>query len=107
MGSTIAELANHIQGSGGMAVGAVLLVNASRAATLTPDPQRIRQIERRFGDEIRDIFEIEPLGLAAAEAEYLLNFRDADALRTRAIASRKQRDARLREKSVGRYQAGA
>jgi hypothetical protein len=100
MGSTLADLANHIQDNGGAVVGTVLLVNASRSGTLAPESRKVREIERRFGDVIRDTFDIEPAGLTADEASYVLNFRDADALRDRAAASDRQRTERLRAKGL-------
>lgn len=100
MGSTLAELADHIQHSGGEVVGSVLLVNASRLGSLAPALRRVSEIERRFGDAVREIFDIDPAGLTASEAGYLLNFRDADALRARATGAVRQRNERLRAKGI-------
>ena len=100
MGSTLAELADCIQKSGGEVIGAVLLVNASRSGSLVPENRRPREIEARFGDAVREIFEIDPAALTADEAAYILNFRDADALRNRAASAIRDRDARLRAKGL-------
>lgn len=100
MGSTLADLADHIQRGGGEVAGVVVLANASRTGVLTPPKLVVRAIERRFGDEITNLFGIEPSGLTADEAAYLLNFKDADAIRVRIDASARQRAERLRQKGV-------
>jgi hypothetical protein len=100
MGSTIAELAHHIQCNGGAVVGAVALVNAGRSGVLVPAGGRINAIRKRFGDAVREIFDIDPGSLTADEAEYVLNFRDSDALRARCASARRQRDERLRTKGI-------
>ena len=100
MGGTLAELANHIQKNGGEIIGVVTLVNASRTGKLIPDKARVREIERRFGDAVRQELGVEPAALTASESEYLLNFRDADALRNRIAAAKVARDGRLRAKGL-------
>lgn len=100
MGSTIADLANHIQAGGGEVVGVVMLVNGSRAGVLTPTRSVVRDIEGRFGNAVRDLFQVDPAGLTADEAAYIRNFRDADALRARAAAAERERSERLRSKGV-------
>jgi hypothetical protein len=100
MGSTLADLADHIQRGGGEVVGAVVLVNAGRLGVLSPKPRAIREIERRFGDVIRDELDLDPQALTGDEAAYLLNFRDADALRTTIATGARRRDERLRAKGV-------
>lgn len=100
MGGTLAELANHIQEGGGKVEGVIALTNASRAATLTANNKATSEIERRFGNEVRELFNIEPSALTAAEAGYIIGLRDADALRNRAASARTERDERLRAKGI-------
>jgi hypothetical protein len=100
MGSTLADLANHIQVNGGKVVGAVTLANAGRSGVLTAPQALVRQIEERFGDAIREIFGIEPASLTADEAAYIFNFRDADAIRARFAAALRERVERLRAKGI-------
>jgi hypothetical protein len=100
MGSTLADLANHIQANGGHVVGAVTLANAGRSGVLTAPKALVRQIERRFGDAIREIFGIDPASLTADEATYIFNFRDADAIRARFTAALRERVERLRAKGI-------
>jgi hypothetical protein len=57
-------------------------------------------LERRFGDEIRTIFGIEPAALTREEAQYLIGFRTADELRNRAAAAKQARVERLRSKGI-------
>ncbi len=100
MGGTLAELAHHIQEGGGKVAGVVTLANASRLGVWVPRPQQIREIERRFGDAVREATGIEPAALTAAEAHYVLNFRDADSFRARVASAMGQRGERLRTKGV-------
>lgn len=106
MGSTIADLADHIQRNGGNIVGVVTLVNAGRTGVLTPTRATIKRIEERFGNEVRELFGLDPAGLTADEAAYLLNFRDADTLRTRSAASERERATRLASKGISEPEAG-
>ena len=91
IGSTLAELSHHITANGGQVIGVVTLVNASRGGVLSPRPGQVREIARRFGNAVRDLFHVDPGALTGAEATYLLNFRDVDALRDRAAAAGRQR----------------
>jgi hypothetical protein len=100
MGSTLAELANHIQANGGDVAGVVNLVNASRMAHNASLLERIRKVEQRHGQAIQDELGIAPGALTAAEADYLLNFRNADALRDRIAAGRLERKARLLSRGI-------
>jgi len=59
-----------------------------------------RELERRYGDEIREEFGIDPAALTASEARYLIGFRTADELRTRAATARRERVRRLLSKGI-------
>lgn len=100
LGGTLADLAGYIRANGGLVVGAVVLANASRSGRIHPDRALIRQLEKRFPDEIRQIFGIELAALTAEEARYLIGFRTADELRGRALAAAQARIERLRAKGV-------
>ncbi|MDA4845960.1 PLxRFG domain-containing protein [Hoeflea poritis] len=100
MGSTLADLADHIISGGGEVAGVVTLVDASRPGSLVPKKQLLNQVKRRFGDEIGRIFEIEAEALTEPEARYVLNFRDVDALRARAAKAQDQRRLRLSGKEI-------
>jgi N12 class adenine-specific DNA methylase len=100
MGGSLAELANHIRSGGGEVVGVVTLVNASRSGLYTPRRNQLRQIEARYGTLVRDELGIEPAALTADEAAYILNFRDADALRTAIAAAAGRRERRLLAKGI-------
>jgi hypothetical protein len=100
MGSTLAEMSNHIVGHDGRVIGVITLVDASRTGTFVPLRKHVVEIERRFGDVVREELHIEPATLTAAEAAYLVNFRDADALRSRIASAKVQRNSRLRAKGV-------
>ena len=63
MGGTLADLANYIQENGGRVAASVLLVNAARSGKVILAPKLLKLLERRFGDEIRDTFGIEPAAL--------------------------------------------
>jgi len=58
------------------------------------------EIERRYGNEVRELFGIDPKALTAAEAGYIINFKDADTLRNRAATAREERISRLRSKGI-------
>jgi hypothetical protein len=103
LGGTIAELSDYIQRGGGTVVGVATIANQSRNGVrgLTAAlPAQVRDIERRFGDEIRTELGIAPEGLTFDEAFYLRNFRDADALRSRLAAARLEREQRLLSKGI-------
>jgi hypothetical protein len=67
---------------------------------LTAPNALVRQIERRFGDAVREIFGIDPASLTTDEATYIFNFRDADAIRARFAAALRERVERLRAKGI-------
>lgn len=100
MGGTLADLANYILMNGGKVVGSVVLVNAARSGKVIPAPKTIELLERRFGNEIRTTFGIEPAALTREEAQYLVGFRTADELRNRAAAAKQARVERLRSKGI-------
>jgi hypothetical protein len=104
MGGTLAELANFIQLRGGGIAGAVVIVNASRSGRLYPSQKTVRLLEGRFGNEIREIFGIEPSALTADEANYLIGFRSADEIRGRSAKAREETNLRLRTKGVFAHQ---
>ena len=99
-GSTLAGLSGHIQQQGGETVGTITLTDASRAGTITPDEKAVSLIKERFGNEIENIFGISPDALTAEEANYLVNFRDVDALRVSVATAKQARVERLRAKGV-------
>jgi hypothetical protein len=45
---------------------------AARSGKVIPSPRTIDVLERRFGDEIRSTFGIEPTALTREEAQYLI-----------------------------------
>lgn len=100
LGSTLADLSSHIQAGGGEVIGAALLVNRSRSGILTPKKLQLREVTRRFGDAITELFDAAPEALTADEAAYLLNFRDAQALRDRVASARERRSRRLAQGDV-------
>lgn len=105
MGGTLAALADYIQRQGGQVAGALVLSNASRSGKMTPSKGVVREIERRYGDEVRNLFGIEPAALTSDEAGYIIGFRDAAALEARAAAARHETDNRLRARGVGKKPA--
>ncbi|WP_341893728.1 hypothetical protein [Ferrovibrio terrae] len=107
MGGTLADMASHIQAGGGKVVGTITLVNASREGVLVPKRHVLTQIERRFGDAVKDLFDIEPASLTADEARYILNFRDAEGLRGRAASAEGERNRRLSTKGIQSPEAEA
>ena len=102
MGGTLAELAHYIQSGGGAVTGLVVLVNAARSGRLTPARRVTATLERRHGDAIREISQIDPAALTAEEAQYLIGFRTADEIRNRSLAARQETGRRLRAKAVDR-----
>ncbi|TVR07396.1 MAG: hypothetical protein EA385_12915 [Salinarimonadaceae bacterium] len=107
MGSTVADMADHIQRGGGEVAGVVLLANAGRQGVLKADSATVTKIKGRFGDAIQELFGLDPDGLTANEAAYILNFRDADALRTRKSAADRQRADRIRAQGLQEPQGGS
>src|SRR6185437_4489758 len=73
----------------------------SSSFVMVPERRLIAQLERRHGDVIREIFEIEPAALTADEAQYLIGFRTADELRNRSSKARQETALRLHAKGVG------
>ncbi|MEM8991909.1 MAG: LPD38 domain-containing protein [Pseudomonadota bacterium] len=100
LGGTLAELGNLIQAEGGQVKGVAVLANDARGGNIVPSRSRVRILERRFGDEIRELFSVEPAALTAAEADYLANFRDADQLRESVAKARDERSRRLGEDAL-------
>jgi N12 class adenine-specific DNA methylase len=100
MGTTLAAMADHIQSGGGSVVGTITLVTASREGYLAAKRPQLREIERRFGNDIESIFGVQPSSLTADEARYLLNFKNGDDLRGRAATARQARAGRLRAKGL-------
>jgi len=62
----------------------------------------IRKLEKRYDDEIEEIFGIIPGALTANEASYLIGFKSADEIRNRLAKARKETDRRLRSKGIER-----
>ena len=106
LGGTLAELANYIQHGGGKIKDVVVLVNAGRNPALVPQPKNVQLLNRRFGDEIFNIFGIKPEALTANEAQYLVGFRSVDEIRNRLAAARQEIDLRLRSKGIARTLEG-
>jgi len=102
MGGTLAELAHYIQSGGGAVAGLVVLVNAARSGRLTPVRRVTTLLERRHGDAIREILQIDPAALTAEEAQYFIGFRTADEIRNRSLTARQETDRRLRAKASDR-----
>ena len=106
LGGTLAELANYIQHGGGKIKDVVVLVNAGRNPALVPQPKNVQLLNRRFGDEIFNIFGIKPEALTANEAQYLVGCRSVDEIRNRLAAARQEIDRRLRSKGIARTLEG-
>jgi len=102
MGCTPAELGNYIQCNGGIVSGVIVIVNAGRIKQFHPAYNVINKIEKRFGNEIREIFGIVPAALTANEANYLIGFRSADEIRNRIAKAKKETNLRLRSKGIER-----
>jgi UDP-N-acetylmuramyl pentapeptide synthase len=60
----------------------------------------IRELEKRYENEIEEIFGIIPGALTANEANYLIGFKSADEIRNRLAKARKETDLRLRSSLV-------
>jgi hypoxanthine phosphoribosyltransferase len=102
MGGTLAELANYILSLGGIIAAVVVLVNAGRVKQLQPSRMVIRKLEKRYENEIEEIFGIIPGALTANEANYLIGFKSVDEIRNRLAKARKETDLRLRSKGIER-----
>ncbi|MEN9475482.1 MAG: hypothetical protein RIS48_2204, partial [Pseudomonadota bacterium] len=106
LGGTLAELANYIQCGGGIIQDVVVLVNAGRNPALVPLPKNVQLLNRRFGNEIFNIFGIKPEALTANEAQYLVGFRSIDEIRNRLAAARQEIYRRLCAKGITRAPEG-
>jgi hypothetical protein len=100
MGGTLAELADHIREGGGTVKGVVVLADASKSGKLSPSKEDTQRLERRFGDEIRSQFQVEPAALTADETLTVDGLRDVDDLRNRAAEARQARARRVPEGQV-------
>ena len=100
LGGTLCDLADFIRRGGGKPVAAAVLVNASRSGKLYPVQKTVAQLEERFGNDIREIFDIEPSALTADEAQYLIGFRTAAEIRGRSAQAWEKTDLRLRAKGI-------
>lgn len=80
--------------------GPPVLDRASRSGVLLADFKVIQQIGRRFGDVIREEFNIETAPLCADEAGCLVGFKDADALGNSLVKATGERERRLRAKGL-------
>lgn len=100
MGGTLAELANYIQLNSGKVFGTITLVNAGRSKAFEPNPKHIKILKERFGDEIKQIFGIQPQALTANEANYLVGFKTVDEIRNRRLKAEKETHLRLLSKGV-------
>lgn len=102
MGGTLAELADYIVDLGGVVSAVVVLVNAGRIKQFQPNPVVIKKLEKRYENEIEEIFGITPSALTANEANYLIGFKSVDEIRNRLAKARKETDLRLRSKGLER-----
>jgi len=100
LGGTLAELSNYIQVYGGIVRDVVVLVNAGRNLALVPEKKFVGLIKERFDEEFTEIFGIEPVALTANEAQYLVGFKSADAIRDRLATAEQEIDRRLRSKGI-------
>ena len=102
MGGTLAELTDYLLRSGGNIAAVIVLVNAGRVKQFQPTKKVIRELEKRYANEIEEIFGIVPCALTANEANYLIGFKSADEIRNRLAKARKETDIRLRSKGIER-----
>lgn len=100
LGGTLCDLSDFIRRGGGNPVAAIVLVNASRSGKLYPLQKTVALLEERFGNDIREIFNIEPGALTCDEAQYLIGFRSAEEIRSRSAQAREKTDLRLRAKGI-------
>ena len=70
------------------------------APTLAALPQQIKQIEARYGQAVRDSFNVEPAALTRDEVTYVLGFRDADPSELARLRQSKSEAIRLRAKGL-------
>jgi hypothetical protein len=85
---------------GGVVRDVVVLVNAGRNLALVPEKKFVQLIKERFDGEFTEIFGIEPVALTANEAQYLVGFKSADAIRDRLATAEQEIDRRLRSKGI-------
>lgn len=102
LGGTLAELSIFIHIYGGVVRDVLVLVNAGRSPALPPERQFVRLLKERFGNEITELFGIEPAALTANEAQYLVGFQSVDQLRNRLASAEQEIDHRLRSKGIAR-----
>lgn len=74
---------------------------------ITTDTQHIVETERRFGDVVRDQLQVEAASVTDDEAQHLLNYRNADALRTGIASARDERVLRLRARGHSEEDSGS
>mgnify|MGYP003629465854 CR=1 FL=1 len=106
MGGTLAELANYILINGGTVEGSIVLCNAGRSHDFIPSKKAVQLLNERFGNEIKNIFGISTTALTANEANYLVGFKSADAIRNRLTKAEKETIERLRSKGIYKKDAG-
>ncbi|MEM5366596.1 phosphoribosyltransferase [Paraburkholderia azotifigens] len=106
MGGTLAELSDYIRRRGGAIAGVAVLVNASRSGRMCASTATVRQLSRRYGDEIQQIFGIETHALTYDEAQYLIGFRTVEEIRNRCAQARQKTTLRLRSKGVHAVEEG-
>ena len=99
-GATLADLSSYIQEQGGDVIGSVLLTNAMRGDKLIADKSLTKLLETKYGNEIRELFGIEPSSLTREEAKYLQGFRTTDELRASANKASSSRAERIRIKAL-------
>lgn len=107
MGGTLAELANFILDGGGNLSAAIVLVNAGRNKQFNPSSTIIEMLEKRYGNEIKEIFGIAANALTANEANYLIGFRSTDEIRNRLVKARKETGLRLCSKGIEQQGKGS
>lgn len=105
VGSTLADLASYIQENGGEVIGSVLLANATRSGNMFANVKTLKRLEAQYGNEIRELFNIEPSALTQEEAQYLIGFRNADELRSSAVKAQGSRLARIHARKIPKGQS--
>lgn len=106
IGSTLSDLASYIQENGGEVVGSVLLANATRSGKMVANDKTLKRLEDQYGNEIRELFGIEPSALTQEESQYLLGFRTADELRSSAVKAQGSRLSRIHARQVPQSESG-
>lgn len=100
MGSTLADLSNHIQVQGGVVVGCALLTDGSRTHKISPLAKTVTELEQRHGQELTNIFGINAAALTYSESQYLLGFKSTDSIRVSVAKARSERSKRLSAKGI-------